>query len=73
VLNYAECHEDIWGNEGIAPPVLTSTLESRFTSVEGAPGTHGIGGWVGPRADLDAVEGEKIFPQPGIGPQLSIP
>jgi hypothetical protein len=27
----------------------------RFTSSEKAPGTHSIGGWVGPRAVLDAV------------------
>jgi hypothetical protein len=29
---------------------------------ESAPGTHWIGGWVGPRADVDAVEKRKIFP-----------
>jgi len=43
---------------------LTSALDggecsvprpSRFTSRERAPGTHLIGGWVGPRAVLDAV------------------
>jgi hypothetical protein len=28
----------------------------RFTPGERAPGTHGIGGWVGPRAGLDNVE-----------------
>jgi hypothetical protein len=27
---------------------------------EGAPGTHWMGGWVGPRVDLDAVEKRKI-------------
>jgi hypothetical protein len=27
----------------------------RFTFRERAPGTHWIGGWVGPRAVLDAV------------------
>jgi hypothetical protein len=27
-----------------------------FASRERAPGTHWIGGWVGPRADLDAVK-----------------
>jgi hypothetical protein len=25
-----------------------------------APGTHCIGGWVGPRVDLDAVDSRKI-------------
>jgi hypothetical protein len=27
-----------------------------FTPVERDPGTHRIGGWVGPRAGLEAVE-----------------
>jgi hypothetical protein len=49
---------------------LTSELEggefsalhpSRFTPRErGVPGTHWIGGWVGPRAVLDAVVKRKI-------------
>jgi hypothetical protein len=43
---------------------LTSALDggewlashlSRFTPKERAPGTHWIGGWMGPRAVLDAV------------------
>jgi hypothetical protein len=47
-----------WGNGGIAP-FLTSALHGgewsaslpgRFTPRERAPGTHWIGGWVGPRA-----------------------
>jgi hypothetical protein len=32
----------------------------RFTPKERAPGTHWIGGWVGPRAVLDAVLQRKI-------------
>jgi len=28
---------------------------SRFTPGERAPSTHLIGGWVGPRTDLDAI------------------
>jgi hypothetical protein len=48
---------------------LTSALDggewsashpSRFTPRESAPGTHWIGGWVGPRAILDAVVKRKI-------------
>jgi hypothetical protein len=51
-------------NGGRAPPFLTSALDAgewsvtrpgRFTLVEVAPGTHCMGGWVGPRAGLDAV------------------
>jgi hypothetical protein len=34
-----------------------------FTPGERAPGTHWIGGWVGPRAGLDDVE--KIFDRTG--------
>jgi hypothetical protein len=33
---------------------------SHFTPRETAPGTHWIGGWVGPRAGLDAVVKRKI-------------
>jgi hypothetical protein len=48
---------------------LTSALDGgewsasrpgRFTPKERASGTHGIGGWVGPRAVLDAVVKRKI-------------
>jgi hypothetical protein len=48
---------------------LTSALDGgewsalrpgRFTSRERVPGTHWVGGWVGPRAGLDAVVKRKI-------------
>jgi hypothetical protein len=48
---------------------LTSALDGgewsdlrpgRFNHRERAPGTHWIGGWVGPRAVLDAVVKRKI-------------
>jgi hypothetical protein len=54
---------------GVAPPFLTSTLDGdewsaslpgRFTLEERAPRTHCIGGWVGPRAGLGAVEKRSI-------------
>jgi hypothetical protein len=38
---------------------------------ETAPGTHWLGGWVGPIADLDVMEKRKILPLPGIEPRLS--
>jgi hypothetical protein len=62
------------GSESIAPLFLTSTLDGgewsasrlgRFTPGEEAPGTHWIGGWVGPRAGLDALDKRKILPLPG--------
>jgi hypothetical protein len=33
---------------------------------ERAPGTHWIGGWVNPRANLDDVEKKKILTLPGL-------
>jgi hypothetical protein len=38
----------------------------RFTPGERAPGIHCIGGWVGPRADLDVMEKRYISSLPGI-------
>jgi hypothetical protein len=52
-----------WGSGGIAPEFLTLALDGgewsasrlcRFTTRESSPGTHWIGGSVGPRAGLDA-------------------
>jgi hypothetical protein len=34
----------------------SSSCPGHFTPRERAPGTHWIGGWVGPRAILDAVK-----------------
>jgi hypothetical protein len=38
----------------------SASRPGRFTPRERAPGTHWIGGWVGPRAVLDAVVKRKI-------------
>jgi hypothetical protein len=38
----------------------------RFTHGERAPGTHLIGGRVGPREGLDDVEGRKFLTLPGL-------
>jgi hypothetical protein len=57
-------HAMKWGGV-IAPSFVTSALDanelsasrpSRFTLGEGTPGTYYMGGWVGPRAGLNAVE-----------------
>jgi hypothetical protein len=37
-----------------------------FTPGERAPGTHWIGGWVGPRAGMDDVENRKFLTLPGL-------
>jgi hypothetical protein len=63
-----------WGSAGIAPRILDHGLEgvewsasrpSRFTPRERAPGTRWRGGWVSPRAVLDAVVKRKI-PSPRL-------
>jgi hypothetical protein len=58
-----------WGSEDSSTHSLTSALDgsewlasrpSRFTPRERALGTDWIGGWLGPRAVLDAVVKRKI-------------
>jgi hypothetical protein len=38
----------------------SASRTGRFTPRKRAPGTHWIGGWVGPRAVLDEERGNKI-------------
>jgi hypothetical protein len=38
----------------------------RFIPRESAPGTHSMGGWVGPRAGLDVVEKRNFLFLPGL-------
>jgi hypothetical protein len=58
-------HEDVWGSGGINPFFLTSalnggewsaSLSARFNAGKTAPHIHWIGGWVGLKAGLDALE-----------------
>jgi hypothetical protein len=60
---------------------LTSALDGgewsasrpgRFTPTERAPGTHWIGGWVGPRAVLDAVTRKIPSPRRQSNPRTPI-
>jgi hypothetical protein len=37
----------------------SASRPGRFTTGEGTPGTHWIGGWVDPRAGLDDMEKRK--------------
>jgi hypothetical protein len=69
-FNWAPRHESVLGEWRYSSThSLTSALDGgewsasgpgHFTSRERAPGTHWIGGWVGPRAFLDAVVKRKI-------------
>jgi len=65
VLNYARRHEGILGewtyrsthslNSALDEGEWSASHRSHFTPRERAPGTHWIGGWVGPRGILDAM------------------
>jgi hypothetical protein len=64
------------GGGGVAPCILNLGPRWRwvvsFTAGKGPPppGTHRIGGWVGPRAGLNVVTRRKEFlPLPGIEPR----
>jgi hypothetical protein len=69
-FNSAQRHEGVLGEwKYSSTHSLTSALDggewsasrpSRFTPRKTVPGTHWIGGWVGPRAILDAVVWRKI-------------
>jgi hypothetical protein len=77
-MKYAIKHCDMkayGGSGGIAPPFLSSALDwgewsascpGRFTPGKIAPGTHWIGGWVGPITGLDSVDKKEILPLPEI-------
>jgi hypothetical protein len=45
----------------------------RFIPGKRAPGTHWVGGWVGPRAALDDVEKGKFLTLPGLELRLLSP
>jgi hypothetical protein len=49
----------------------SASRPGRFTTEKRAPGTHSIGGCVGPRSGLEAVKKRKIMPLLGIEPQPS--
>jgi hypothetical protein len=69
-LNWASRQEGVLGEWRYSPCILTSALDGgewsasysgRFNPRERALGTHSIGGWVGPRAGLDAVVKRQIL------------
>jgi hypothetical protein len=82
VLNQASRHEDVLGSGGIAPRILDIGTRWRWVVSfrprplyprERAPGTHWIGGWVGPKAVLDTVMKRKIpSPRRESNPRIPI-
>jgi hypothetical protein len=64
---YGKVTSSLYGSE------LSSSRSGRFTPVERTPGSHLIGGWVGPRSGPDPVKYRKILPLPGIEPRQSNP
>jgi hypothetical protein len=72
--------EAYWGSGGIAPLIDLGTGWGWVVSFtprplylrERAPGTHWIGGWVGPRTVLDAVVKRKI-PSPRLESNFRTP
>jgi hypothetical protein len=72
LTNKALRHEDVWGSGYVGGPSASHT--GRFTPGERAFVTHWIGGWMGPRTGLDAVE--KILDPTGtrtLTPRSSSP
>jgi hypothetical protein len=53
-------------NSALAGGEWSDSRPCRFTPGERAPGTHSIGGWVDPRADLGDVEKRKFLTLPGL-------
>jgi len=83
-FNWAPRHEGVLGEWRYSSThSLTSVLDGgewsasrpgRFIPKERVPGTHCIGGWVGPRAGLDAVVRRKISsPCRELNPRSSSP
>jgi hypothetical protein len=76
VLNYLSNAMKAYGGLDVLIHIfLTSALvggewsasrPGRFTPGERAPGTHRIGGWVGPRTGLDDMEKRKFLTLPGL-------
>jgi hypothetical protein len=82
VLKQAPRHEDVLESEGIAPHILTSALDGGersashpdyFTPEEVAWGASWTGGWVGPRAGMEAMTNGKESPYRNSNPRSSSP
>jgi hypothetical protein len=61
---YVQTH--VFLNSALDGGEWSASRPDRFTPGEIAPGTHWIGGWVGPRAGLDDMEKWKFLTLPGL-------
>jgi hypothetical protein len=59
----------VWEIGGTAPSFMASAIERGEWGQVHGPGTHWIGGWVGPRAGLDDVERRRILQRQGFVPR----
>jgi hypothetical protein len=57
---------DVFFTSALVGGERSASRPGLFTPGERAPGTHLIGGWVGPRAGLDDVEERKFLTLPGL-------
>jgi hypothetical protein len=60
------CIDHIFLTTALVGGEWSASRSGRFTPGERTPGTHWIGGWVGPRAGLDTVEKRKLLTLPGL-------
>jgi hypothetical protein len=73
MLNWAPRREDVGYTLVLYGSVCSASLPSRFTPGEGTSDTHKMGGWVGPRAGLDAVtKRETLSPCRELNPNHPI-
>jgi hypothetical protein len=78
MLNLTPCQEDMWENGATASPFLTSALDGisgQLHPLGRTPGTHWVGGLLGPKAGLDAVEETRIccpylYSNPGLSANI---
>jgi hypothetical protein len=70
LTNWALRREDVWESGYVDPRILDhDTCWRWLVSFKPRPLTpcaYSLGGWVGPRTDLDDVESRKIISLPGI-------
>jgi hypothetical protein len=59
----------IFSTSALAGGKWSDSRPDNFTPGERAPGTHWTGGWVKPRAGLDALEKRKFLALLGLEPR----